>query len=185
MECGDLLLGLSYLPTAQRLSFSLVKVNHIKQELSKQEETLNPYLRLIMFNQSGRLVKKKKTTVKVDTKDPVFNETLNFEVAPEQLKYFRFLVILFNKRQQVHVSVMEDSTEMVQQNSSDQEGTGYGGFNLGSDRHGRHESHGKLKDVCIGRIVLGVNVTGEKEKEHYRSVCDNPRQVVTMWHRLK
>ena len=33
-----------------------------------------------MFTQSGRLVKKKKTTVKVGTKDPVFNETLNFEV---------------------------------------------------------------------------------------------------------
>ena len=33
-----------------------------------------------MFNQSGRLIKKKKTTVKVNTKDPVFNETLNFEV---------------------------------------------------------------------------------------------------------
>ena len=33
-----------------------------------------------MFSQSGRLIKKKKTTVKVGTKDPVFNETLNFEV---------------------------------------------------------------------------------------------------------
>ena len=36
-----------------------------------------------MFSQSGRLVKKKKTTVKVNTKDPVFNETLNFEVILE------------------------------------------------------------------------------------------------------
>ena len=36
-----------------------------------------------MFSQSGRLVKKKKTTVKVNTKDPVFNETLNFEVIFE------------------------------------------------------------------------------------------------------
>jgi hypothetical protein len=34
----------------------------------------------MMFSQSGRLIKKKKTTVKVGTKDPVFNETLNFEV---------------------------------------------------------------------------------------------------------
>ena len=34
-----------------------------------------------MFSQSGRLVKKKKTTVKVNTKDPVFNETMNFEVT--------------------------------------------------------------------------------------------------------
>jgi hypothetical protein len=40
----------------------------------------DPYLRIMMFSQSGRLIKKKKTTVKVGTKDPVFNETLNFEV---------------------------------------------------------------------------------------------------------
>ena len=33
-----------------------------------------------MFNQSGRLVKKKKTTVQYNNKDPVYNETLNFEV---------------------------------------------------------------------------------------------------------
>ena len=36
-----------------------------------------------MFNQSGRLVKKKKTTVQYNNKDPVYNETLNFEVNYE------------------------------------------------------------------------------------------------------
>ena len=39
-----------------------------------------------MFNQSGRLVKKKKTTVAPSSKDPVFNETLNFEVSSHQLE---------------------------------------------------------------------------------------------------
>lgn len=76
-----------------------VKINTINQEETKEEETCSksillnksvgelimiilpdPYLRIMMFNQSGRLIKKKKTTVKVNTKDPVFNETLNFEV---------------------------------------------------------------------------------------------------------
>ena len=45
----------------------------------------DPYLRIMMFSQSGRLVKKKKTTVKVNTKEPVFNETLNFEVITKKL----------------------------------------------------------------------------------------------------
>ena len=66
----------------------------------------DPYVRILMFNGSGRLDKKKKTTVKVgltklsgvalslmidlefakfcsskvNTREPVFNETLNFEV---------------------------------------------------------------------------------------------------------
>ena len=36
-ECGEILFGLSYLPTAQRLSFSLVKVTGIKAEKSVEE----------------------------------------------------------------------------------------------------------------------------------------------------
>ena len=50
-----------------------------------------------MFNQSGRLVKKKKTTVQLNTKDPVFNETLNFEVTPHQLDSSKFLISLCNR----------------------------------------------------------------------------------------
>ena len=35
----------------------------------------------MMFSHSGIMLKKKKTTVRLDTRDPVFNETLNFEVS--------------------------------------------------------------------------------------------------------
>ena len=38
---GELLFGLSYLPTAQRLSFSLIKVNNIKVEKIKEEESIS------------------------------------------------------------------------------------------------------------------------------------------------
>ena len=37
-DVGELLFGLSYLPTAQRLSFSLVKVNAIKVDKSFEEQ---------------------------------------------------------------------------------------------------------------------------------------------------
>eukprot|EP00092_Neocalanus_flemingeri_P098151 GFUD01125160.1.p1 GENE.GFUD01125160.1~~GFUD01125160.1.p1 ORF type:complete len:477 (-),score=153.45 GFUD01125160.1:207-1637(-) len=184
-DCGEILFGLSYLPTAQRLSFSLIKINNIKQEKKAEEETLNPYLRIMMFNQSGRLVKKKKTTVKVNTKDPVFNETLNFEVAPGQLENLRFLVTLCNRRQVVDIIPMEDIAELINHESSDQEGSGPGGFSFGSDRNGRRESQGNQKDVCIGRIALGSTVRGEKERDHYKSVCDTPRQVFSMWHTVR
>eukprot|EP00092_Neocalanus_flemingeri_P010742 GFUD01011571.1.p1 GENE.GFUD01011571.1~~GFUD01011571.1.p1 ORF type:complete len:482 (-),score=142.60 GFUD01011571.1:172-1617(-) len=184
-DCGELLFGLSYLPTAQRLSFSLVKIKNIKQEKNKEDENLNPYLRIIMFNQSGRLVKKKKTTVKINTKDPVFNETLIFEVTPGQMENCRFLVTLCNRRQVMDMAIMEDITEVINQDSSDHEGSTPGGFSLGSDRNGRCESQGKEKDVCIGRIALGCNVRGDKERDHYQSVCGTPRQVVSMWHTIR
>ena len=37
-------------------------------------------MKLLLFNQSGRLVKKKKTGLKVSTREPFFDETVNFEV---------------------------------------------------------------------------------------------------------
>ena len=67
---------------------------------------LDPYLRILMFNQSGRLIKKKKTTVASNTKDPVFNETLNFEVSAHQLESARFLITLSSRRPEV--DTMED-----------------------------------------------------------------------------
>ena len=41
---------------------------------------LDPYVKMLMFNPSGRLVKKKKSSIKFDTKDPEFEETINVEV---------------------------------------------------------------------------------------------------------
>ena len=40
-EAGEILFGLSYLPTAQRLSFSIVKINSIKVDKKNGEETLS------------------------------------------------------------------------------------------------------------------------------------------------
>ena len=75
-----------------------------------------------MFNQSGRLVKKKKTTIQFNTKDPVFNETLNFEVSPHQLDSSRFLITLCSRRPELDMMVMED---IALQDSSDQDNSAY------------------------------------------------------------
>ena len=40
-ETGEILFGLSYLPTAQRLSFSIVKINNIKMEKKFGDESLS------------------------------------------------------------------------------------------------------------------------------------------------
>jgi hypothetical protein len=37
------------------------------------------------MNQSGKVVKKKKTVFQDGTKEPVFNETLNFDVSYNQV----------------------------------------------------------------------------------------------------
>ena len=78
-----------------------------------------------MFNQSGRLIKKKKTTVQVNTKDPVYNETLNFELALHQLDTCRFLIALCSRRPALEMMMMEEMNTSVQHDSSDQDNAFY------------------------------------------------------------
>ena len=49
-EAGEILFGLSYLPTAQRLSFSIVKINSIKVDKKNGEETLSKLLSIITID---------------------------------------------------------------------------------------------------------------------------------------
>jgi len=175
-DCGDIQFGLSYLPTAQRLSFSIVKATHLKHDKDdkNEDDTINPYVRILMFNASGRLVKKKKTTVKINTLDPVFNETLNFEVAPQQLDCSRFLVTVCSRRKELELDVgQEDRGEYQNYDDDDY------------DRNSGGRREAKVKDDCLGKVALGRSVRGEKEKEHYRNVIITPRKVFSVTHTLR
>merc|ERR1719492_475695 len=56
-DYGQIHFGLSFLPTAQRLSFNITKATNLKQdkENGNEDDTTNPYVRILMFNGSGRL----------------------------------------------------------------------------------------------------------------------------------
>ena len=105
-----------------------------------------------MFNQSGRLVKKKKTTVQANTKDPVFNETLNFEVSAHQLDSCRFLIALCSRRPDLdmELGVGDDGGQV---DSSDQDG--YYVENGHSNGVARRDSGGRQRDVCLAKIAIG------------------------------
>lgn len=171
-DCGEILFGLSYLPTAQRLSFSIVKATNLKHKDDKNEgDTINPYVRILMFNTSGRLTKKKKTTVKFNCLDPVFNETLNFEVAQGQLDTAKFLVTVCTRRKELELELgQEDGSES---------------HNIGEDDTDRYSGGRRERDDCLGKVALGRSVRGEKEREHYRSVAFSPRKVFSVNHTLR
>ena len=42
-----------------------------------------------------------------------------------------------------------------------------------------------FKNSILIKIFPGKSVLGEKEREHYRSVMETPRQVFSMWHTLR
>ncbi|KAM4617853.1 synaptotagmin-12 [Discoglossus pictus] len=74
---GEILLSLSYLPTAERLTVVVVKANSLVWTESKV--TADPFVKVYLL-QDGRKISKKKTAVKRDDRNPVFNEAMIFSV---------------------------------------------------------------------------------------------------------
>ena len=40
------------------------------------------------------------------------------------------------------------------------------------------------KDVCLGRVVLGAYVRGEKERSHWAAMLATPRKMHSVWQSL-
>ncbi|KFM13496.1 Synaptotagmin-12, partial [Aptenodytes forsteri] len=74
---GEILLSLSYLPTAERLTVVVVKAKNLVWTNGKV--TADPFVKVYLL-QDGRKISKKKTVVKRDDTNPVFNEAMIFSV---------------------------------------------------------------------------------------------------------
>ncbi|ETE62192.1 Synaptotagmin-12, partial [Ophiophagus hannah] len=74
---GEILLCLSYLPTAERLTVVVVKAKNLVWTNGKM--TADPFVKVYLL-QDGRKISKKKTAVKRDDTNPVFNEAMIFSV---------------------------------------------------------------------------------------------------------
>ncbi|XP_065611448.1 synaptotagmin-12 [Cyrtonyx montezumae] len=74
---GEILLSLSYLPTAERLTVVVVKAKNLVW--SNGKGTADPFVKVYLL-QDGRKISKKKTVVKRDDTNPVFNEAMIFSV---------------------------------------------------------------------------------------------------------
>ncbi|XP_072045594.1 synaptotagmin-5-like [Amphiura filiformis] len=82
-ELGDLLFSLSYLPSAERLTVVIMQARNLKtMDISGSSD---PYVKVSLL-QGGKRVKKKKTSVKKVNCNPVWNESLMFNVPSAALK---------------------------------------------------------------------------------------------------
>lgn len=167
LEFGTILLGISYLPTAQRLTINIMRVRDVKlASLVPKLSDFNPYVKVLMLNaRTGQKMKKKKTKFIAANSQPEFNETLTFDVSYNQLDIVQFLVVLCSKT--VATEVSQSSLEQP------------------SDSDDPVPPVFKSKDVCIGKVALGKGVRGSTERLHWFSVLQNPRKLVTVWHTLK
>uniref|UniRef100_A0A4W3IA93 Synaptotagmin-12 n=1 Tax=Callorhinchus milii TaxID=7868 RepID=A0A4W3IA93_CALMI len=74
---GEVLLSLSYLPTAERLTVVVVKAKNLMWTNGKT--TSDPFVKVYLL-QDTRKISKKKTGVKRDDPNPVYNEAMIFPV---------------------------------------------------------------------------------------------------------
>ncbi|XP_076322040.1 synaptotagmin 1-like [Tachypleus tridentatus] len=87
----EILLSLSYLPSAGRLTVVVLKASNLMDPCSK--EFPDSYVKVTFMN--GERKKKKKTATKRATNNPVWNEALSFDVS-EGLKHCRLVVNVIN-----------------------------------------------------------------------------------------
>ncbi|XP_023678546.1 synaptotagmin-12 isoform X1 [Paramormyrops kingsleyae] len=74
---GEILLSLSYLPTAERLTVVIAKAKNLVWTNGKT--TADPFVKVYLL-QDGRKISKKKTSMKRDDTNPIFNEAMIFSV---------------------------------------------------------------------------------------------------------
>ncbi|XP_005109990.3 synaptotagmin-9 [Aplysia californica] len=88
-DIGEVMLSLCYLPTAGRLTLTVVKARNLKaMDITGYAD---PYVKVCLMCQ-GRRIKKRKTSVQRNTLNPVFNEALVFDVPQESVEDVHLLV---------------------------------------------------------------------------------------------
>ncbi|XP_040265199.1 synaptotagmin-9 [Bufo bufo] len=82
VDLGDLMFSLCYLPTAGRLTITIIKARNLKaMDITGASD---PYVKVSIMCE-GRRLKKRKTSTKRNTLNPVYNEAIVFDVPPENI----------------------------------------------------------------------------------------------------
>lgn len=93
IELGDLMVSMSFLPSAERLTVVLIKARNLRV-VDDSRNSSDPYVKVsLIYN--GKKIKKRKSGVYRSTVCPVFNEALTFDISKDILKscLIEFLVL--------------------------------------------------------------------------------------------
>lgn len=94
---GEVCLALRYVPNKNKLSVVVMECKNLKK--MDVLGLSDPYVKIYLMLQNKRL-EKKKTTIKMKTLNPYYNESFSFEIPPEKMqeslyvKNFFFIVIV-------------------------------------------------------------------------------------------
>ncbi|CAG2248241.1 synaptotagmin-17-like [Mytilus californianus] len=83
MDLGEILLSLNYLPSAGRLNVDIIKAKQLLQ--TDMIGGSDPIVKITLVH-FEKPIKTKKTSCKKNTIDPIFNESVSFNVTQQQLE---------------------------------------------------------------------------------------------------
>uniref|UniRef100_A0AAR2K187 C2 domain-containing protein n=1 Tax=Pygocentrus nattereri TaxID=42514 RepID=A0AAR2K187_PYGNA len=93
VDLGDLMFSLCYLPTAGRLTITIIKARNLKaMDITGASD---PYVKVSLMC-DGRRLKKRKTSTKRNTLNPVYNEAIVFDVPPENIDQISLLIAVMD-----------------------------------------------------------------------------------------
>ncbi|XP_016413055.1 synaptotagmin-10-like isoform X1 [Sinocyclocheilus rhinocerous] len=83
VDLGEIMYSLCYLPTAGRMTLTVIKCRNLKaMDITGYSD---PYVKVSLIC-DGRRLKKRKTTTKKNTLNPVYNEAIIFDIPPENVE---------------------------------------------------------------------------------------------------
>ncbi|XP_078453393.1 synaptotagmin-9-like [Lampetra planeri] len=89
VDLGELMFSLCYLPTAGRLTLTVIKARNLKaMDITGASD---PYVKVSLMC-SGRRLKKRKTSTKRNTLNPVYNEEIVFDIPPENMDQVNLII---------------------------------------------------------------------------------------------
>ncbi|KAG5848864.1 synaptotagmin-9 [Anguilla anguilla] len=93
VDLGDLMFSLCYLPTAGRLTITIIKARNLKaMDITGASD---PYVKVSLMCE-GRRLKKRKTSTKRNTLNPIYNEAIVFDVPPENIDQISLLIAVMD-----------------------------------------------------------------------------------------
>ncbi|CAF1085662.1 unnamed protein product [Adineta steineri] len=83
-DLGELTISLCYLPNAKRVTVTIVKATSLKpMDITGKSD---PYVKVLLLI-NGKRIRKKKTSVISNTLNPMYNESLEFDLSNEHLQH--------------------------------------------------------------------------------------------------
>ncbi|RLU24506.1 hypothetical protein DMN91_002595 [Ooceraea biroi] len=99
-EIQEVLVSLSYLPSAERLTVLMMKARNLFPQQDK--ETLDSFAKVSLLCGERRVKKKKKTAVRRATMNPVWNEAMSFNIPASSLA-----------SSAIEICVLDSSSELI------------------------------------------------------------------------